>query len=96
VTNGRDAADRIRREGWQHDHRTRKAALAAASLDEGAHRLAPLTWPGNSLSNRCQPERLAYNIRPAAVSVSDCRASAPLAMVTGQTKIVGQAHRLPW
>jgi uncharacterized protein (DUF58 family) len=42
VTNGRDAAERIREEGWRHDFRTRKAALAAASLERKNDRLAPL------------------------------------------------------
>jgi uncharacterized protein (DUF58 family) len=45
VTNGRDAADRIRYEGWAHDHRSRAAALAAASVREKSDRLAPLVVP---------------------------------------------------
>ena len=32
VTNGRDAADRIRQEGWDFDIRTRSAAQQAASM----------------------------------------------------------------
>jgi len=42
VTNGRDAAERIREEGWRHDFRTRKAALQAASLEKKNDRLTPL------------------------------------------------------
>jgi uncharacterized protein (DUF58 family) len=42
VSNGRDAADRIRREGPQHDYRTRKAARAAAAMSETNERLAPV------------------------------------------------------
>lgn len=47
VSNGRDAADRIRYEGWAHDHRSRSAALAAASVREKSDRLAPLVVPTN-------------------------------------------------
>jgi uncharacterized repeat protein (TIGR01451 family) len=42
VTNGRDAADRIRQEGWAHDYRTRAAALASAARQEESDRLQPL------------------------------------------------------
>jgi uncharacterized repeat protein (TIGR01451 family) len=42
VSNGRDAADRIRREGPQHDYRTRKAARQAAAMLEASDRLAPV------------------------------------------------------
>ncbi len=35
VTNGRDAADRIRTEGWEHDPRTRQAARAAGGHARG-------------------------------------------------------------
>lgn len=42
ATNGRDAADRIRLEGWQHDFRTRRAALASAAMREENERLQPL------------------------------------------------------
>jgi hypothetical protein len=45
VTNGRDAADRIRQEGWAHDHRSRAAALAAASVRDKSERLQPLIVP---------------------------------------------------
>ena len=45
VTNGRDAADRIRQEGWAHDHRSRAAALASASVRDKSDRLAPLIVP---------------------------------------------------
>ncbi len=42
VTNGRDAADRIRAEGWEHDYRTRGAALEAAAMVERNERLRPV------------------------------------------------------
>jgi uncharacterized protein (DUF58 family) len=42
VSNGRDAADRIRQEGWAHDYRTRKEAQASAAMCEESDRLQPL------------------------------------------------------
>jgi uncharacterized repeat protein (TIGR01451 family) len=45
VTNGRDAADRIRQEGWAHDYRTRKEALASAAMSDESDRLQPIVVP---------------------------------------------------
>jgi uncharacterized protein (DUF58 family) len=45
VTNGRDAVDRIRQEGWAHDYRSRAAALASASMRDKSDRLQPLIVP---------------------------------------------------
>ncbi len=45
VTNGRDAADRIRQEGWQGDLRTRAAARKTAEMAEHSDRLQPLVVP---------------------------------------------------
>ena len=43
VTNGRDAADRIRAEGWKSDDpRTRQAARSTAAMTDESHRLRPL------------------------------------------------------
>ena len=42
ITNGRDAADRIRREGWKEDPRTRKAARATAAMLDVSDRLEPI------------------------------------------------------
>lgn len=42
VTNGRDAADRIRLEGWAHDWRTRDAARHAGNMLEQSDRLRPI------------------------------------------------------
>ncbi|MGD9721147.1 MAG: DUF58 domain-containing protein [Pirellulales bacterium] len=42
VSNGRDAADRIRQEGWDFDFRTRSAAQQAANMLDASDRLAPL------------------------------------------------------
>jgi uncharacterized protein (DUF58 family) len=45
VTNGRDAADRIRVEGWAHDYRTRSAAFKNAAMRDESDRLQPLIVP---------------------------------------------------
>jgi uncharacterized repeat protein (TIGR01451 family) len=45
VTNGRDAADRIRLEGWDHDYRSRDAAKQAAEMQSSSDRLRPLLVP---------------------------------------------------
>jgi uncharacterized repeat protein (TIGR01451 family) len=42
VTNGRDAADRIRQEGWAHDYRTRAEAQRGAAMSEESDRLRPV------------------------------------------------------
>jgi len=53
VTNGRDAADRIRQEGWDHDPRTRQAAQRTAAMLEQSDRLEPLV-----VDTRRGPEQL--------------------------------------
>jgi uncharacterized protein (DUF58 family) len=45
VTNGRDAADRIRVEGWDQDYRTRQTALREPSMLDENTRLQPLVVP---------------------------------------------------
>ncbi len=45
ATNGRDAADRIRQEGWTGDHRVRGAAAAAAAMMSESDRLRPVLIP---------------------------------------------------
>jgi uncharacterized protein (DUF58 family) len=42
ITNGRDAADRIRLQGWDYDMRTRDAAREAAAMLPDSDRLQPL------------------------------------------------------
>jgi uncharacterized protein (DUF58 family) len=42
ATNARDAADRIRREGWQIDPRTRKAARQTGAMHDKSERLEPV------------------------------------------------------
>jgi len=45
ITNGRDAADRIRQEGWSHEFRTRAMAQAAVGMLDANERLAPVRVP---------------------------------------------------
>jgi uncharacterized protein (DUF58 family) len=45
VTNGRDAADRIRAEGWDYDPRTRQQARQSASMLDRSDRLQPVVVP---------------------------------------------------
>lgn len=42
ITNGRDAAERIRQEGWEEDYRTRKKAKQSLGMLEKNERLQPL------------------------------------------------------
>jgi uncharacterized repeat protein (TIGR01451 family) len=42
ITNGRDAVDRIRAEGWEGDYRTRHAARRVAAMRDASERLQPL------------------------------------------------------
>lgn len=53
MTNGRDAADRIRQEGWSGDWRTRESARRAASMRGESTRLMPVVVP-----TRRGPEQL--------------------------------------
>jgi uncharacterized protein (DUF58 family) len=45
ISNGRDAADRIRLEGWEQDHRTRLAAKQKIGMRETSDRLLPVVVP---------------------------------------------------
>jgi uncharacterized protein (DUF58 family) len=45
VTNGRDAADRIRQEGWKHEFQTRSLAQSAVGMLDANDRLAPVHVP---------------------------------------------------
>ena len=47
VTNGRDAADRIRTEGWDGDHRVRDMATKAAAMKTENERLQPVVLPAD-------------------------------------------------
>jgi hypothetical protein len=42
VTNGRDAADRIREEGWRREFRTRNAAKQSVGMSSSSDRLRPV------------------------------------------------------
>lgn len=83
VTNGRDAVDRIRQEGWAHDHRTRAAALASATMQATSDRLQPLVVP-----TRRGPEQFVQILRTLArVELTD---GLPLAALIEET-----ASRMP-
>jgi uncharacterized protein (DUF58 family) len=45
VTNGRDAADRIRREGWRHEQFFNRSAALATGMKESSDRLRPVIVP---------------------------------------------------
>ncbi|WP_419194418.1 DUF58 domain-containing protein [Novipirellula herctigrandis] len=47
ATNGRDAADRIRSEGWVGDYRVRDEVTAAASMQSESDRLRPILQPAS-------------------------------------------------
>lgn len=53
ITNGRDAADRIREEGWDKEFRNRTAAQETTGMKEASDRLQPLVVP-----TRRGPEQL--------------------------------------
>ncbi|MCA9188114.1 MAG: DUF58 domain-containing protein [Pirellulaceae bacterium] len=45
VSNGRDAADRVRTEGWAYDWRSRDAARLSAEMQDESDRLTPVVVP---------------------------------------------------
>lgn len=45
VSNGRDAADRIRIQGWRGDRRTRQEAAESAAMTKTSERLRPVIVP---------------------------------------------------
>ena len=61
ITNARDAADRIRVEGWETDLRTRKAAREAASMLTESDRLRPIV-----VDTRRGPEQLMQIVETLA------------------------------
>jgi uncharacterized protein (DUF58 family) len=83
VTNGRDAADRIRQEGWDYDIRSRKAARRAAGMLEQSERLQPVV-----VETRRGPEQLLRIVETLArVELTDGLSFAQLVTET--------ASRLP-
>jgi hypothetical protein len=83
VTNGRDAADRIRQEGWDYDLRSRKAARRAASMLDKSDRLQPLV-----VETRRGPEQVQRILETLArVEITDGLSFARL--------LVETAGRLP-
>jgi hypothetical protein len=83
VTNARDAAERIRTEGWEQDPRTRSAARAAAADLPEARRIEPLVVETRRGAEQLQRIRevLARAERSAGLSFAQM--------------IVETAHRLP-
>ncbi|MCB9874690.1 MAG: DUF58 domain-containing protein [Planctomycetaceae bacterium] len=83
ITNGRDAADRIRQEGWDHDIRTRDAARNAASMRDASDRLQPVV-----VETKRGPEQLMQIMESLArVELTD---GLTLSQLVGET-----ADRLP-
>jgi uncharacterized protein (DUF58 family) len=83
ISNARDAADRIRLEGWEGDHRTRQAARQNAVMIEESERLQPLVVPTRRGVEQFQRIRETL----ARVELTDGLTSAELLIET--------AHRLP-
>ena len=78
VTNGRDAADRIRQEGWDYDIRSRKAARLAAAMLEKSDRLQPVR-----VETRRGPEQLQRILETLArVELTDGLSFAQLVFET--------------
>jgi uncharacterized protein (DUF58 family) len=78
VTNGRDAVDRIRQEGWDFDIRSRKAARQAAGMLEVSDRLQPVV-----VETRRGPEQLMRILETLArVELTDGLTFAQLAIET--------------
>lgn len=61
VSNGRDAADRVRQEGWKHEFRTRAAAKENFGMQEESDRLQPVT-----VATRRGTEQLTYILETLA------------------------------
>ncbi|MEN6407041.1 MAG: DUF58 domain-containing protein [Thermoguttaceae bacterium] len=75
VTNGRDAADRIRQEGWDYDLRSRRAARRAAAMLDRSERLRPIV-----VETRRGPEQLGRILETLArVELTDGLSFAQLA-----------------
>ncbi len=83
VTNGRDAADRIRQRGWDPDFRTRRAAQRSAGMLEQSDRLQPVV-----VETRRGPEQLMRILEALArLELTD---GLPLAGLVNET-----ASRIP-
>jgi len=79
VTNGRDAVDRIRREGWDYDLHSRKAARRAAEMLDRSDRLQPLV-----VETRRGPEQLLRILESLArVELTDGLSFTQLIAETG-------------
>lgn len=83
VTNGRDAADRIRTEGWDPAPQTRRAARQSAAMRPASTRLEPLVVP----TQRGAEQLLRMLETLARVELTD---GLSLAQLVSET-----AHRMP-
>lgn len=83
VTNGRDAADRIRTEGWDPAPQTRRAARRSAAMRPTSTRLEPLVVP----TQRGADQLLRILETLARVELTDGLSLAQLVLET--------AHRMP-
>jgi uncharacterized protein (DUF58 family) len=83
VSNGRDAADRIRVEGWEQDYRTRQGARKKTIMLEGSERLQPVLVETRRGVEQFQRIREAL----ARIELTDGLTAAGL--------IVESANRLP-
>jgi uncharacterized repeat protein (TIGR01451 family) len=83
ITNGRDASERIRLEGWDGDYRTRQAAKQKAAEEDPNDRLQPLV-----VETRRGPEQLQRILETLArVELTDGLAFPEL--------VVETSHRMP-
>jgi uncharacterized protein (DUF58 family) len=79
VTNGRDAADRIRQEGWDFDIRTRDAAQRAAGMLASSDRLEPIVVD----TRRGEDQLMRILETLARVELTDGLTMAQLVVETG-------------
>jgi uncharacterized repeat protein (TIGR01451 family) len=78
VSNGRDAADRLRLEGWGHEFQTRQAARQTAAMRDESDRLQPMIVPTRRGSEQLQHIRECL----ARVELTDGLTFAQLAQET--------------
>src|SRR5262249_40209824 len=78
VSNGRDAADRIRLEGWDKDYRTRTSARHDAAMQDQSERLQPVVVPTGRGAEQFQHIREAL----ARVELTDGLTLAELVLET--------------
>jgi len=96
ATNGRDAADRIRTEGWLGDHRVRGSATMAANRQSENDRLRPIVLPPDRGPRQLQEihRRLARLERTDGLKLSELliECESQLSAETTLLVIVQQAN----